>query len=189
MSVRPARLARWAFCRSRFVLSMCPKSCTSCTCFPIDATGPRRRWNRVGHLFAGRYKAFLVERETYLLELARYVVLNPVRARVCEQPELFRWSSYRATAGLGRLADCHEVVSRGTVDENRRWTDEGRSRLPPVRRSGHAGRFLDGSRRRASPASVTQRTRGLDSGLDTAEGRPQAFLLSPGRVNDAWWKL
>jgi putative transposase len=36
--------------------------------------------NRVGHVFQGRFKAILVEKETYLLELARYIVLNPVRA-------------------------------------------------------------------------------------------------------------
>ncbi len=59
-----------------------------------------RRHQRVGHLFQGRYKAILVEREPYLLELCRYVVLNPVRARACQRPEQWRWSSYRATAGL-----------------------------------------------------------------------------------------
>ena len=59
-----------------------------------------RRHRRVGHLFQGRYKAILVERESHLLELARYVVLNPVRAKACASPEEWRWSSYRATAGL-----------------------------------------------------------------------------------------
>ena len=41
-----------------------------------------RRHNRVGHVFQGRYKAILVQKETYLLELCRYVVLNPVRAKM-----------------------------------------------------------------------------------------------------------
>jgi REP element-mobilizing transposase RayT len=59
-----------------------------------------RRHQRVGHLFQGRYKAILVEREAYLLELCRYVVLNPVRAKACRRPEQWRWSSFRATAGL-----------------------------------------------------------------------------------------
>ncbi len=40
-----------------------------------------RRHGRVGHVFQGRYKAIIVQKESYLLELARYVVLNPVRAR------------------------------------------------------------------------------------------------------------
>ena len=59
-----------------------------------------RRHSRVGHLFQGRYKAILVDREPYLLELCRYVVLNPVRAHACRRPDQWRWSSYRATAGV-----------------------------------------------------------------------------------------
>jgi len=58
-----------------------------------------RRHGRVGHLFQGRFKAILVERDSYLLELCRYVVLNPVRAGMVESPEHYIWSSYRATAG------------------------------------------------------------------------------------------
>jgi len=59
-----------------------------------------RRHGRVGHVFQGRYKAIIVQRESYLLELARYVVLNPVRAGMVPTPDEWRWSSYRATAGL-----------------------------------------------------------------------------------------
>ena len=59
-----------------------------------------RSHGRVGHLFQGRYKGILVEKEAYLLELARYVVLNAVRAGMVTGPEDWRWSSYRATAGL-----------------------------------------------------------------------------------------
>lgn len=55
---------------------------------------------RVGHLFQGRYKAILVQKEGYLLELARYVVLNPVRANMVPQAHDWRWSSYCATAGV-----------------------------------------------------------------------------------------
>jgi putative transposase len=62
------------------------------------------RFNRIhersGHLYGGRFKAFLIEKETYLTEVLRYVVLNPVRAKMVERPEEYRWSSYRATAGL-----------------------------------------------------------------------------------------
>jgi REP element-mobilizing transposase RayT len=54
---------------------------------------------RSGHVFGERYKAILVHRETHLLELARYVVLNPVRAGVCGDPSAWPWSSYAATAG------------------------------------------------------------------------------------------
>jgi len=59
-----------------------------------------RRHRRVGHLFQGRYHAPLVDRETYLLELCRYVVLNPVRSGFVSSPERYPWSSYRATVGL-----------------------------------------------------------------------------------------
>jgi REP element-mobilizing transposase RayT len=54
---------------------------------------------RVGHVFQGRYKGILVERDSYLLELARYVVLNPLRARMVDALEEWPWSSYLATCG------------------------------------------------------------------------------------------
>ncbi len=58
------------------------------------------RYRRVGHLFQGRFGGQLVDSETYLLSLSRYIVLNPVRAGMVETPGDWRWSSYRATAGL-----------------------------------------------------------------------------------------
>jgi putative transposase len=64
-----------------------------------------RRHHKPGHLFQGRYKAILVQKENYFLELCRYVVLNPVRAGVAEKPEVWRWSSYRTTAGLRKELD------------------------------------------------------------------------------------
>lgn len=59
-----------------------------------------RRHHRVGHLFQGRYKAIMVDRDSYLLALCRYIVLNPVRAKMVRTAREWRWSSYRATAGL-----------------------------------------------------------------------------------------
>lgn len=59
-----------------------------------------KRHSRVGHVFQGRYKGILVDKESYLLELARYIVLNPVRARMVRKAQQWRWSSYRATAGM-----------------------------------------------------------------------------------------
>ena len=58
-----------------------------------------REHDRIGHLFQGRYKSILVERESYLLELCRYIVLNPVRAGLVADPGHYAWSSYRAIAG------------------------------------------------------------------------------------------
>jgi putative transposase len=59
-----------------------------------------RRHKRVGHLFQGRFKAILVQRESYLLELCRYIVLNPVRIKGDVRMDAWKWSSYRATAGV-----------------------------------------------------------------------------------------
>ncbi len=54
----------------------------------------------MGHLFQGRYKAILVDKDAYLMELSRYVVLNPVRARMVKSPNDWPWSSYCYTTGL-----------------------------------------------------------------------------------------
>lgn len=59
-----------------------------------------RHHSRVGHLFQGRFKAILVEKDAYLLELCRYIVLNPVRANMVRSAKDWKWSSYRATAGM-----------------------------------------------------------------------------------------
>ena len=59
-----------------------------------------RRHRRAGHLFQGRYKAILVDKDAYLLELCRYVVLNPVRAGMVKTPRQWRWSSHRAMLGV-----------------------------------------------------------------------------------------
>lgn len=64
-----------------------------------------RAHERVGHVFQGRYKAILVERDSYLLELARYVVLNPLRARMVRRLENWPWSSYPATCGQAPVPD------------------------------------------------------------------------------------
>jgi len=58
-----------------------------------------RAHGRVGHVFQGRYKVVLVQKDAYLMELARYIVLNPVRARMVRSAREWPWSSYRAAAG------------------------------------------------------------------------------------------
>jgi putative transposase len=52
-----------------------------------------------GRVFQGRFKAILVERSTALLDLCRYIVLNPLRLKTVKNISRYRWSSYRATAG------------------------------------------------------------------------------------------
>lgn len=58
-----------------------------------------QRYHQVGHLFQGRYKAIVCDKESYLLELVRYLHLNPVRARLVRDPSDYPWSSHRAYLG------------------------------------------------------------------------------------------
>jgi len=64
-----------------------------------------RRHGRSGHLLQGRYKAILIEKESHLLELCRYIVRNPVAADMVPTPEDWPWSSYLATAGKAKVPD------------------------------------------------------------------------------------
>jgi putative transposase len=72
-----------------------------------DLNGHYTQWfnathNRVGHLFQGRYKAFVIEKEAYLLAVIRYIVLNAVRAGLVKHPRQWKWCSYNATAGIAK---------------------------------------------------------------------------------------
>jgi putative transposase len=58
-----------------------------------------KRYKRTGHLFQGRFKGILIQKDSHLLEVCRYVVLNPIRAGIVESPQQWKWSSYRSTAG------------------------------------------------------------------------------------------
>jgi len=55
-----------------------------------------RRHSRVGHLFQGRFKAIIIEADSYAQELSRYIHLNPIRAKIVARPEEYTWSSYQA---------------------------------------------------------------------------------------------
>ncbi len=58
------------------------------------------RHARVGHLFQGRFKAILIEKDDYLVEVSRYIALNPVRANIVKKAEDWPWGSYRASIGI-----------------------------------------------------------------------------------------
>jgi putative transposase len=64
-----------------------------------------RAHQRVGHVFQGRYKAIMVEKDSHLLELCRYVVLNPVRAGMVSKPGEWKWSSFNSTAYAGKVPE------------------------------------------------------------------------------------
>jgi REP element-mobilizing transposase RayT len=69
-----------------------------------------RRHQLVGHVFQGRYQAILIEKHSYLREVARYVVLNPVRAKLVRHPEDWPWSSYNYT--------CSDIPAPAWLDTN-----------------------------------------------------------------------
>jgi REP-associated tyrosine transposase len=81
-----------------------------------------RRHRRVGHLFQGRFKGILVQKDSHFLEVCRYVVLNPVRAKTVKHPRDWAWSSYRSTSGQSSLPRAL------TVDEI--WSHFGQRRGP-----------------------------------------------------------
>ena len=93
-----------------------------------------RRHKKAGHLFQGRFKAILVERDSYLLELARYIVLNPVRAKMVNRPEHYAWSSYRPTLGTA------PVPAGLTID----WVLSQFARTKPVARKRYAAFVREG---------------------------------------------
>ena len=109
-----------------------------------------RTHGRVGHVFQGRYKAILVERDSYLLELARYVVLNPLRAGMIQQLEAWPWSIYLATCEQATTPEWLQTDwilaqfgrQRASAIENYvRFVHEG-ARLPGVWSQLHAQVFL-----------------------------------------------
>ena len=65
-----------------------------------------KKYQRVGHLFQGRFKSILVEKENYLLELSRYIALNPLRANLVEDPKDWPYSSYPQTIGIVKKIPC-----------------------------------------------------------------------------------
>jgi putative transposase len=66
----------------------------------VFAQRSNRRYGQTGHVFEGRFRSLVIQRESYLLRAARYVVRNPVRASLVPEAAGWPWSSYRATAGL-----------------------------------------------------------------------------------------
>ena len=77
-----------------------------------------RRHQRVGHVFQGRFKAILADKDGYLLELARYVIRNPLRAKVVRKLEQWQWRSYLATRGQAPKPDwlqCDFILAQFSV--------------------------------------------------------------------------
>ena len=98
---------------------------------------------RVGHLFQGRYKAILIQKDSHLLEVCRYVVLNPVRAKAVKRPEQWRWSSYQATAGIEKPHPC--LSTEWILKSVRLHEEDCRESIPKVRRRWYKARIDMGS--------------------------------------------
>jgi putative transposase len=92
-----------------------------------------RSRGRSGHLLQGRYKAIVVDKEAYGLELSRYIHLNPVRAGMVRTPQAYRWSSYRSYLGREEVAWLETAWTLGQFAKNpkparelyRKFTEEG----------------------------------------------------------------
>ncbi|MBI5748394.1 MAG: transposase [Nitrospinae bacterium] len=93
-----------------------------------------KRHKRSGHLFQGRYKAIIVDKDAYLIPLSRYVHLNPARAKIVERPEHYKWSSYNGYIGKRKEDNWVEyswVLSKFAQNKKKAWqkykeyTEEG----------------------------------------------------------------
>lgn len=116
-----------------------------------------QRHERAGHVFEGRFKGILIQKEAHLLEIHRYIVLNPVRAGIVSRPEDWPWSNYRATSGaiayppwleVGSTLSLFSAFGSGATGAYVRFVAQGSLRggspLEGVRRQIYLGdrRFL-----------------------------------------------
>jgi len=81
-----------------------------------------RQHHRVGHLFQGRFKSLLVEKDSYLLDLCRYLLRNPIRSKLVRRPEDYHWSSYKALIGREKCPEFLKtewIISQFDEDKDR----------------------------------------------------------------------
>ncbi len=147
-----------------------------------------RRHDRAGHVLEGRYKAILVEKEAHLLELHRYIVLNPVRARLVTRPEDWTWSNYRATCGLRERPAWLEVrwtlsqfgrVAHAAVASYERFVLSGIAAADPP--DARAQIFLGGEDFIAG-ISKRLRNRALDAEIPIEQRQPRRPTLEEVRA-------
>ena len=96
----------WDFCvmPTHYHLALCPREPNISKAIhqlnSVYAIWWNARHSNVGHVFQGRFKDQIVQREGYLEALCRYIARNPVRAKLVDDPAKWPWSSYSSTAGL-----------------------------------------------------------------------------------------
>jgi REP element-mobilizing transposase RayT len=132
-----------------------------------------KRHNRTGHVFEQRYKAFVVDRDNYLLQVSRYVHLNAVAARLVERPAQYPWSSYASyLTGKGlpglkqpKLLDYFAGGKKKQREQYREFVENGlagkdKMAEVPVRKQVFIGdeEFEEAARKKAAKLSVTERS-------------------------------
>lgn len=168
-----------------------------------------RAHQRVGHVFQGRYKAILVEKGSHLLELCRYVILNPVRAGMASKPDDWKWSSYQSTAYPGTVPEYltidwvlgqfaakktaarqryRKFVADGLTDEGRPWEKlVGQIFLGSENFAARLGELL-GDKQEIKEIPRAQRYPGrppldrLFAGIDAASKQQRNKLLAEAHV-------
>jgi REP element-mobilizing transposase RayT len=153
-----------------------------------------RRHAKVGHLFQGRFKAVLVDRDAYLMELCRYVELNPVRAAIVDEPDAWPWSSYLAHVGHAETPDWLDTAGlhgyllgrapRGAADAQR-----AAERYAALVRAGRDARLWDEGLRQQiylGDESFVERMQALAEGARAASPEvPRAQRRAPLRLGPA----
>jgi putative transposase len=132
-----------------------------------------RRYRTVGHLFQGRYKAILCDRDAYLLELVRYIHLNPARLKIPQDLAGYRWSSHQAyLGGKGPIAVDTALVLAQLGNSARQARNAYQKFIEEGQRLGHEQRYYD---------TVDQRFLGDEKFVQqTAERAPQGDIKPRG---------
>ncbi len=136
-----------------------------------------RRYDKTGHVFQGRYQAILCDREAYLLELVRYLHLNPARIRTPLNPWTYRWSSHAAYAGRSSSV---QVSTASVLESFHRQVGPARQAYRRFMQDGlahgHQDRFYE---------TVDQRFLGDERFIEEADRRTAAMrevTVRPTRV-------
>jgi REP element-mobilizing transposase RayT len=157
-----------------------------------------KRHQRSGHVFEQRYKAFLVDKDNYLLEVSRYIHLNPVAAGIAEKPRQYRWSSYGEyckVRGAGvvkcqRLSEYFSGSARRRLAGYREFVEEKLAQgkkidALPVFKQAFIGdeEFVEEARRKAT--KVTEETiyplKKIVQAVTKVTGIPEEEIRRPGR--------
>ncbi|MCL5024392.1 MAG: transposase [Nitrospirae bacterium] len=110
-----------------------------------------RKYRRSGHLFQGRFKGMIVDKNEYLVTLSRYIHLNPVRAGIVEKPEDSEWTSYKTYVGgaeSGRLVDKTDTLGvfsekkRKAIEKYRAFVEAGIEGMESPFKEAEAGLIL-----------------------------------------------